>query len=162
MDISDLMKNYNNLLKAGLPYLLRSGVDVDSDEWDGFVELTFEITVALRVVDGVGRKINWEYGTWGFPLRNEAQIFVLPPADGVFFVGVPETFDGIVKTLYREEYFEDITLQFAFREFAHPLKEPGSIGWIDWIHGEIIDESQPFPRGARVCCPIAGCNFNIK
>ena len=76
-------------------------------------------------------------------------------------IGHPQTTGGATAIHYEEQQGASPPVRFAFREFANPLMEYDAKEQMSYVLGEVVDDRQPLPVGARVCAPLGASEFDV-
>jgi len=159
MTLTALLINFHDLLRGSAPFLFRVGITVGDDEWDDFVELAFQIAVCAPIERELGRSLDWTYGMWGQNEQFGTQIQATVTADTPILIGESESKGNPRSIRYREIKFPG--LRFAFREFSHPLEEPGSVASMAHALGEVTTNELGMSAGTHICVPINVCDFGL-
>jgi hypothetical protein len=161
MTVTDLIRNFHGLLEVCLPFLFRAGLTIGDDEWDDFVETAFQATVCAPLETNSGQVIAWKYGTWCPPDTCEGQISVTANINDAILIGELDSDSDEIKVRYSERQYPGASVEFAFREFAHPLLEVGTTEWMRHVLGEVVDTGTFLNVGTRVCIPLRCCKFEL-
>lgn len=152
ININGLVMNFYNYLKNSLEHFKKAGVERDSEDWNEWIKLSYDVFVLCKVEEFFENKIDLEYGV--LPKGGDyewIEVIVLPKTK--LLAAQP---GGDIKEIVSNEH-----ISFAFVKFEHPLIKGDDTVALDYVFGEVICNSQ-FPKGTEVCAPVKCCTFKLK
>lgn len=158
--VNELMINFNNYLKSSWVYLKNIGVVRETlDDWDDWVELSYDVFVLRKIAECFGVHINSGYG---FESMKDMYIEVsIAPNKDFLAATDAEHVKDTEPIHFSKEIVKDSNVTFSFVDFNHPFVNEDDILAFDYVHGSII-EAGYFPVGTIICAPLESCTFQLS
>ena len=161
MRTTEILLNFRDLLAGAIGPLSQAGVTVGDEEWDDFVELTFEIAVSLPIERQTGHRIKRRYECWGHSAEPTPRIeVVLKEQLETLLIGVQAPGDFPTYP-YTQQAPKPEYQTFVFRQFGHPFEVQGSKAWMDSVWGEFPPDAAEEAQSKRICVPVQFCEFRL-
>lgn len=164
--IGDLMVNFRRALLAILESLIAIQLDRRSEEWDELSERLFDILILGPLRDLAQVRIDARYGEWPKNAGSTSGIGVEVCSTEVpVWVGTIRKWEdegGAREIEWAERLLAIPGVRFMFREFNHPEAPPASLEALDFVVGEVIEETSELPARSRVCARVVDCKFIVS
>lgn len=163
MDCTDLLLSFRSFLDAALPHLDGAGIDAGGDEWDDFLEATFDVLVAYPIGQASGVKLApGYYDSW--PARgHETEILVeLAGSPGEILVGEHAARASLESADAQRWYRSSEpprSQTFAFRKFGHPFLDDGTKEALGYVMAHAPEQGDESAK--EICVPVAMCRFVV-